>query len=205
MQSKPIPQSLQDVAFEAPIPGQSLTNSPENNYAWEQKPKEVNVARAREKIFLQLLEPKNLEEVQKLMINEVPVDAIAQTLLVEGFRKGQFNPDLALQLLEPTMYMLLAIAEKSGIEPTLDIEDEEPDEDEAMEIMNDSKSFMQGPRFQDAKVINPQAISVGRDIKKQLDNLNVDKVKASILQKPTQEIQSPQPETVQGLLSKTGV
>ena len=127
MQSKPIPESIGQTAFEAPIPGQSLTNNPEDNYAWEKQPEMVDIKQAREKIFLNLLEPKNLEEIQKLMVNEVPVDAIAQTMLVEGFRQGKFNPDLALQLLEPTMYMLLAIAEKSGIEPTLDTEDEEPD------------------------------------------------------------------------------
>ena len=129
MKSKPISPLIKQSAFEAPIPGQSLTNSPENSYAWEKPPEMVDLNVARQKIFLNLLEPKNLEEIQKLMINEVPVDAIAQTVLVEGFRQGKFNPDLALQLLEPTMYMLLAIAEKSGIEPTLDAAGEEDDED----------------------------------------------------------------------------
>ena len=143
MESKPISPLIEQTAFEAPIPGQSLTNSPENNYAWEKPPEMVDVSTARQKIFLNLLEPKNLEEIQKLMINEVPVDAIAQTVLVEGFRQGKFNPDLALQLLEPTMYMLLAIAEKSGIEPTLDAEGDEDDEDldaeEAAQVREDSE------------------------------------------------------------------
>jgi|TARA_R110000744_G_scaffold246410_3_gene362922 hypothetical protein len=201
MESNAIPQSLGEVAFEAPISGQSLTNSPDNNYAWEQQPQMVDLGEARQEIFLNLLKPEKLVEVQKLMVGEVPIDAIAQTLLVEGFRKGKFNPDLALQLLEPTMYMLLAIAEKSGIEPTLNIEDEEPDEDEALQMVNDSKTFMaEGGRFQDAQVINPQATSVGGDIKKQLDNLDVEKMQASILQKPKPDMQQQE-----SLLGKTGV
>tara|TARA_X000001382_G_C3166443_1_gene178011 strand:- start:48 stop:668 length:621 start_codon:yes stop_codon:yes gene_type:complete len=206
MESKPISPLIEQTAFEAPIPGQSLTNSPENNYAWEKPPEMVDLNTARQKIFLNLLEPKNLEEVQKLMINEVPVDAIAQTVLVEGFRQGKFNPDLALQLLEPTMYMLLAIAEKSGIEPTLDAESDEDDEDldaeEAAQVKADSKTFMKerGRRFQDARVFKPQSASVGVDIKEQLDKLDVEKMQQSILQKPKPELQSQE-----SLLGKTGV
>jgi len=206
MESKPISPLIEQTAFEAPIPGQSLTNSPENNYAWEKPPEMVDVSTARQKIFLNLLEPKNLEEIQKLMINEVPVDAIAQTVLVEGFRQGKFNPDLALQLLEPTMYMLLAIAEKSGIEPTLDAEGDEDDEDldaeEAAQVREDSKTFMKerGQRFQDARVLKPQPASVGPEIKEQLDKLDVEKMQQSILQKPKPELQSQE-----SLLGKTGV
>jgi hypothetical protein len=206
MESKAIPQSIGETAFEAPIPGQSLTNSPENSYAWEKPPEMVDLNVARQKIFLNLLEPKNLEEVQKLMSNEIPVDVIAQTVLVEGFRQGKFNPDLALQLLEPTMYMLLAIAEKSGIEPTLDVKgeelDEEPDEEESEELLRESKTFMKegGQRFQDARVSKPQPASVGPDIKEQLDKLDVEKMRQSILQKPKPELQKGE-----SLLGKTGV
>ena len=206
MESKAIPQSIGETAFEAPIPGQSLTNSPENNYAWEKPPEMVDLNVARQKIFLNLLEPKNLEEVQKLMSNEIPVDVIAQTVLVEGFRQGKFNPDLALQLLEPTMYMLLAIAEKSGIEPTLDVKgeelDEEPDEEESEELLRESKTFMRngGQRFQDARVARPQPASVGPDIKEQLDKLDTEKMRQSILQKPKPKLQQGE-----SLLGKTGV
>lgn len=206
MESKAIPQSIGETAFEAPIPGQSLTNSPENNYAWEKPPEMVDLNVARQKIFLNLLEPKNLEEVQKLMSNEIPVDVIAQTVLVEGFRQGKFNPDLALQLLEPTMYMLLAIAEKSGIEPTLDVKgeelDEEPDEEESEELLRESKTFMKegGQRFQDARVARPQPASVGPDIKEQLDKLDTEKMRQSILQKPKPKLQQGE-----SLLGKTGV
>lgn len=201
MESKPIPESLQQTAFEAPIPGQSLTNSPDADYAWKKQPEMVDLNEARQKIFLNILEPDKLQEIQKLMMDKIPVDAIAQTMLVEGFRQGKFNPDLALQLLEPTMYMLLAIAERSGIKPTLDIEDEEPDEEESEEIINQSKTLMkEGGRFKDARVLRPQAASVGTNIEEQLNNLDVEKVKQSILQKPKPELQSQE-----SLLGKTGV
>jgi hypothetical protein len=200
---KQIPQGMQEVMFEKSIPGQSLTNSPENNYAWEKPPQYTSVKEAREAIFLNLLEPKTLKSVQELMITETPVNTIAEVVLTDGFRKGKFNPDMMLNLLEPTMYMLMAIAEKSGIEPIVESDgpDDEDDEGTAQKVIQERNTFMkEGGRFRDARVKTIQPTSVGKDIKERLENLDVEKVQESILQKPKPELQSGQ-----SLLGKTGV
>ena len=124
MATKPTPKNLKEVLFEAPIAGQSLTNPPDQAYPWEQPPEITSVKEAREKIFLDLLEPQRLKGVQDLMLNDISVNTIAEVVLTEGFRKGKFNPDMMLNLLEPTMFMLMAIAEKSGIEPIVDSDGE---------------------------------------------------------------------------------
>ena len=200
--AKKIPQNLEEVLFEKPVAGQSLTNSPENKYAWEQAPQYTSVKKAREDIFLNLLEPDKIRSVQKLMSNKISVNAIAEVVLTEGFRKGKFNPDMMLNLLEPTMYMLMAIAEKSGIEPVIESDSiEEGDEETVNKVLNESKSLVKkGGTFKDAKVQNIQPMSVGNDIKERLDNLNIEKVQQSILQKPKPELQQSG-----SLLGKTGV
>ena len=132
MATRPTPENLKEVLFEGPVPGQALTNAPDQAYPWEQPPEMTSVKEAREKIFLDLLEPQRLKGVQDLMLNDISVNAIAEVVLTEGFRKGKFNPDMMLNLLEPTMYMLMAIAEKSGIQPIVDSDDqgfEEEDEE----------------------------------------------------------------------------
>jgi len=200
---KQIPQGMQEVMFEKSIPGQSLTNSPENSYAWEKPPQYSSVKEAREAIFLNLLEPKTLKSVQELMITETPVNTIAEVVLTDGFRKGKFNPDMMLNLLEPTMYMLMAIAEKSGIEPIVESDgpDDEDDEGTAQKVIQERNTFMkEGGSFRDARVKTIQPTSVGKDIKERLENLDVEKVQESILQKPKPELQSGQ-----SLLGKTGV
>jgi len=200
---KQIPQGMQEVMFEKSIPGQSLTNSPENSYAWEKPPQYTSVKEAREAIFLNLLEPKTLKSVQELMITETPVNTIAEVVLTDGFRKGKFNPDMMLNLLEPTMYMLMAIAEKSGIEPIVESDgpDDEDDEGTAQKVIQERNTFMkEGGRFRDARVKTIQPTSVGKDIKERLENLDVEKVQEGILQKPKPELQSGQ-----SLLGKTGV
>lgn len=182
-----IPKELSEVLFERSVPGQSLTNPVDQRYPWEQPPEITSVREAREKIFLNLLEPNKLTSVIELMSTGIPVNAIAQVVLREGFNKGKFNPDMMLNLLEPTMYMLMAIAEKAGIEPVIDSDnsiDEDVDEDLSNKAINESKSFLrEGGRFQDAQVRNIQPMSVGKNIKEQLENLDGAKLRASLLQK----------------------
>ena len=180
-----IPKELSEVLFERSTPGQSLTNSVEQRYPWEQPPQMTSVKEAREKIFLDLLEPTRLRSVIELMSSGVPVNTIAQVALREGFNKGKFNPDMMLNLLEPTMYMLMAIAEKAGVEPTVDSdEDDDIDKTDAVDLEKDTKNMIgEGGRFQDAKVRNIQPMSVGKDIKEQLENLDGAKLRASLLQK----------------------
>ena len=180
-----IPKELQEVLFERSIPGQSLTNSVEQRYPWEQPPQITSIKEAREKIFLNLLEPNKLRSVIELMSTKIPVNTIAQVVLREGFNKGKFNPDMMLNLLEPTMYMLMAISENAGIDPVIDADDDDDtDEVEAIDLEQQSKNMIgEGGRFQDAKVKNIQPMSVGRDIKEQLENLDGAKLRASLLEK----------------------
>tara|TARA_R110002074_G_scaffold34321_2_gene94589 strand:+ start:278 stop:883 length:606 start_codon:yes stop_codon:yes gene_type:complete len=188
MATRPTPENLKEVLFEGPVPGQALTNAPDQAYPWEQPPEMTSVKEAREKIFLDLLEPQRLKGVQDLMLNDISVNAIAEVVLTEGFRKGKFNPDMMLNLLEPTMYMLMAIAEKSGIQPIVDSDDqgfEEEDEETVQNAVNKrNQSVKEGQRFRDVKVKTIQPTAVGKDIEARLEKLDTAKVQASLLQKP---------------------
>jgi len=138
-----IAQDAAPFLFEGPVAGQSLTNDPENPYPWEKAPEMTSVKMATEKIFFDLLKEDNLTTVATLMSQKTPVADIANLLLTTGFQKGKWNPDLMLNLLEPTMYMLMAIAEKAGIEPVLTRDDAdviiEDDEDQALQDLQNSR------------------------------------------------------------------
>lgn len=184
------PDSIQHL-FDGPIPGQSLTNSPDQPYPWERAPEFTSQKQLTEKIFFDLLKDENLETVTTLMANKIPVMDIAQMLLMTGFQKGKMNPDMMLTQLEPTAYMLLAIAEKAGIDPVLARDDDvaivdDEDEDVRMDLENakDIKnSIGERGRFQDVKMPKINSASVGPNIKKQIDTLDTSKLKESILQK----------------------
>lgn len=186
--------------FERPIPGQSLTNSPEQKYPWDNPPEITSQREATERVFLDLIKPDNMETVSTLMADGMPVADVAQMLLMAGFTKGKFNPDMMLNLLEPTMFMLLSIAEKIGLDPKITREDDEfeIDDDETsssnLQVANELKnSIGKGGKFSDVKMKKISPTSVGNlNVKEQLESLDTAKLQESLLQrrktKPTESL-----------------
>lgn len=204
-----IAKEAEPFLFEGPTAGQSLTNDPSNPYPWEKAPEMTSVKVATEKIFFDLLKEDNLTTVASLMSQKTPVVDVANLLLTAGFQKGKWNPDMMLSLLEPTMYMLMAIAEKAGIDPVLTRDDAdviiEDDEDKSLQDLKNSRQQVrnvipEGKGLKDVQIQKINPASVGGDIKKQLDTLDSAKIKQSILQK-----QKPALQNQESLLGKTGV
>jgi hypothetical protein len=204
-----IAKEAEPFLFEGPTPGQSLTNSPDNPYPWEKAPEITSVKVATEQIFFDLLKEDNLTTVATLMSQRTPVADIANLLLTAGFQKGKWNPDMMLNLLEPTMYMLMAIAEKAGIDPVLTRDEAdviiEDNEDNPRQDLNVSQNKVknvipEGKGFKDAVINKINPASVGTDIKQRLETLDTEKVRQSILQK-----QKPALQNQESLLGKTGV
>ena len=105
--------------FSSPMPGESMTVSPDTRHAWEGPARHTEVRPVMEEIFLQITEKENLIELIGLLMKKQPVDEIAQVILYKGITQGLFNMDLMLMLVEPTMYLLIAIAEEYDIEPII--------------------------------------------------------------------------------------
>lgn len=179
--------------FQGPIPGQSLTKSPDESYPWEQPPKYTGVKEATEAVFLELLKPDNLEAVTDMMGNNVAIEDIANMLVFIGYTKGQFTQDLMLLLLEPIGYMLLAIAEQIGIEPVLyrdENQDQELDDEEDEDLTNiitSVESEIRNPkRLQDIQLkLNPN--TVPQEIRERIENTDFTEIKESLLARKTQE------------------
>lgn len=112
--------------FNSPTPGEGLTQSPDQKFPWEQAPRHTEVKPAMEDIFLNITEKENLIPLIGMLQNKTPIDEIAQVVLYKGMTAGQFNMDLMLLLVEPTMYLLIAIAEEYEIEPVI-YEDQDED------------------------------------------------------------------------------
>ena len=102
--------------LERAIPGQSLTADPETPRPFEGPPKYTTVREANYAIFGTLIEEENFSNVVRSLGRGVPVGDIASALLYAGFLEGQWNPDLMLALAEPTMYMIMAMGERVGID-----------------------------------------------------------------------------------------
>ena len=111
------------------IPGQSLTTNPDEPRPFEGAPDFTNFKEALDYTVSELLDEEVYTNLVVGMGQGVPVSDVALQIAYAGFREGKWNPDLMMMLLEPIMYLLMALAEKAGIEYRIDSEDDDEDED----------------------------------------------------------------------------
>ena len=145
------------------IPGQSLTNDPEQKYAWEQPSEFTSTREASVFVFEILTVPETTENILLSLNKGISVIDIASIVLYNGFIEGKWNPDLMMLLMEPTMYMLMALAEKANIKYVLDAGDEEEDEAQIdPEIQNkvysEGIASLEQIKKQAVSKVNPQAV-----------------------------------------------
>ena len=180
--------------FDGPIPGQSLTENPEAQPPYLGTPEHTDIQQATQQIFLSLLNPKLLKSVVTMMSEGTPVLDVAKMLLVTGLSQGKYNIDLMIMLIEPTMYMLLAIAEKVGIRDIKLYRGEEDEEDEFMDeedsamledqIRRGTEAMKNPKRFSDVKIKNTTGNPVDQEIIEKLEQLDVSELKESLLSRP---------------------
>ena len=131
--------------FNAPIPGESLTTAPDMPKAWERPPQYTSQDAAMEAIYMEITQEDSLRKLINIINDGLPLDEIAQVILYKGYTEGKFSPDLMLLLIEPTLYLLIAIADYAKIsdytlynEETDDPDTEIPeDEDNITPVMMD--------------------------------------------------------------------
>jgi len=182
--------------FQGPVPGQSLTNSGDSQQPWEQPPRITNIKEARETVFLEILKEENLTSIVNLLDEGMSVAKITEMLLFIGFSKGEFNADMMLLLAEPTMYMLLAIAEAVGIDPAINDNDAE-DEELEQATAEENEEVKQFLKIREDELRNPKALEnlqdnlarteIPQEIQKRVEEVDFSGIKESLLSKPTKE------------------
>ncbi len=145
-----------------PIPGQSLTNSPEEPYNWEKPAEFSNPKEAMLYTFELLTEPETTANVLINITKGVSIIDIASIILYQGFTEGKWNPDLMTLLMEPTMFILMALAEKAEIPYKLDSADDSDVEEimgeKAVEKIEQEIGALEQIRKKAVQQVSPQSV-----------------------------------------------
>ncbi len=172
-----------------PIPGQSLTNAPDQLYNWEKPSEYTNPKEAMLYVFETLTVPETTTNLLLSLSNGVGVIDIASITLYSGFLEGKWSPDLMLLLMEPTMFMIMALAEKADIPYSLEAgDDETPVEmsgDKAVETLQGGINELDKMKQIAASRVSPQ--SVPQDVREIIEET---KLAPSLLQRVEEETQS---------------
>jgi len=109
--------------FDAPIPGQSLTDTP-GNAPWEHPPQMTDPEEILDNLYDKITSGEFAEQLIAMMDAGVPVEAIVRVITFGGFMQGKYSPDVGFMIVEPLMKLISAVGIRAGIkELKLSLED----------------------------------------------------------------------------------
>lgn len=117
--------------FDAPVPGQSLTDTPKN-YPWEHAPQYATVEDASMQVWDGLHDEATMQKVLVLLEAGLTVEEITKVIVFAGFVEGKFTPDTGLLLTPIVAKMIMAIGKSAGIEK---ININKPKQDDTKELI----------------------------------------------------------------------
>ena len=176
------PQQLEQEGLEVlgqmqrPIPGQSLTNSPDTPYPWEQPTEFTEIQPAIESMFINLTEDDAYGALVDIIDADNTIAEAAQIILFAGFEEGLWNPDLMTLLIEPTMYLIMALVERAGrVEYKIDREPDELDEEDKAEQITAMEKLLSQAAVQaeEDKVSGVKSGVLPTEIEKKLKEIKV--------------------------------
>jgi hypothetical protein len=137
-------------SFNKPIPGQSLMSDPDKPMPFEKAPMYTDRTDVLENFFEMLTEPKVYEGLMDTLETGITVMDVVQTLLYQGFRQGDFNPDMMLLVAEPLAYMIAALAERADVDFIISEDDEDDEDDEEdLPVLSEKLSNIKNPQMDD--------------------------------------------------------
>lgn len=150
-----------------PLPGSSLT-VPLEEASWRKPPEYTSVHKASEFIFEKVTDEAVYMNLMDSIENGVPIMDIVQVLVFQGFNTNKWNPDLMLMLLEPAAYILMALAERAGIDYKI-YRGEEEEETSVMGVQLAKEKF---DRMKNAKETSkiPDSV-IPQSIQKKIEEL----------------------------------
>ncbi len=178
-----------------PIPGQSLTNDPENPAPFEQAPRFTNVHEATLYLWKEITSEDMYIPVMETLEDGTSIMSVVQTILMGEFTRGTFNPDLMMMLVEPLAYMYIALAERLGIDPVIYSGEEE-------EELENEKLF--GSKYHQEKINEMKKAAASGRVPQGMITQEMEAQMASLPELTEEEEAPPQPSLMAAPMKQEG-
>jgi len=114
---------MQDKLFTAPIPGQSLTDEPQNR-PYERPPETVDPEDALQRHISRINKPEVLDNVLDLMEMGIPINVLTESMLTSAVMAGIHTVPISMIIAPVIHEQLLTIAKEAGISYTEGFEED---------------------------------------------------------------------------------
>lgn len=109
-----------ETVFNAPIPGQSLTQDPGSRGPWEMPPKFTTTNQALDHLFNVVTSKNFIQSYGELLMEDKKfyTDELAAGILSEGFINGLWTTDTMMLLMEPLIILMVWAAAQLDKSPS---------------------------------------------------------------------------------------
>ena len=110
--------------FDAPMPGQSLTDKP-GNALYEQPPQYTSLDKFMEYMFTSMNSSSTRRDILRLLDAGVPVQLLLEPLILHAINEGKINIDLGMLAVQPLATIIYGMGLAAGINVVTDDGQEE--------------------------------------------------------------------------------
>ena len=159
-------KTAQKDPFNFPVPGHSLTDSPEQ-WQWDKPPRISDPEEAIEMVIEKVEKPETKEHFLRMMAGGTSVEEIINTIGVGGFTEGEWSPDVA-ELIKPALAVyFIGLAIKNKV-PVVAFSKEEIKEENQMVSKGDTLKMMKEKNPKEFSRLKNAAINKKVPNKKQM-------------------------------------
>jgi hypothetical protein len=179
----------------APIAGQSLTDTPKN-YPWE-RPAEISDPREAIKFHMDgLSSPESLDNIVELIQMGVPLRALAKTALTTAQMEGIHSVDVSLIIGDVVFEELVSIAEEAGLDYKTG---DEPSELEAKEREDKLVLAMLRKKLD---ALDPESEDTGEEMMRQVETMMAEPQEEEQDTEEMPMMEAPVEEAPRGLMAR---
>lgn len=159
-----------EIFLSAPIPGQSLTDTP-RNYAWERPPQMVDYEEATRYYINRLADKETMDDLAVAFEAGLPISAFVESLTTMGVGEGLHNIDVSL-IIAPVLH---AFVKAAMLQYGIDAKDEsynpdkDPTEREKRRLQTAIAVALAEAEAQDKTADTDSGVSLLQDIKANMD------------------------------------
>lgn len=161
-----------ETIFNAPIPGQSLTQDPASRGPWEMPPKFPTVNMAMDHMFDVVTSKNFMQNYNKLLMEDKKfyTDEIVAGMLEDGFLNGLWSVDTMVLLVEPLTILMVWCAAMLNKSPSFATDTGYEDRtgfEELSDAMIDSVDTEPSPEEAAAEEVEPQPQPIVEELQAQ--------------------------------------
>jgi hypothetical protein len=129
--------------IDGPLPGESWSFAPKT-MPWDKPAKYADPQQGLMYLFKQITKPDNTKKFLGMIDAGMPIDMLAEGLLMQGFMEGLYSATALIPMVGPLNVILIRMCETAGVTPRTSQDDKHENSFDPADLMAAERRFSDG-------------------------------------------------------------